>query len=86
MISTNGANFPLSYSNAVGTYSHDTFWLPHKILPLALAKITITPTLKKEYPAVVEKLIKYQLECADAEIFEPRISIRFSVGIFDDRF
>ena len=36
-----------------------------KILPLALAKITITPTLKKEYPVVVEKLVKYQLECAD---------------------
>ena len=42
----------------------------HKILPLALAKITITPTLKKEYPVVVEKLIKYQLECAEVEPFK----------------
>lgn len=65
VVSTNGANFPLSYSNAVGTYSHETFCLPHKILPLALAKISITPTLKKDYPAVVEKLISYQTECAD---------------------
>jgi hypothetical protein len=30
-----------------------------------LAKISITPELKKSYPETVEKLVRYQLECAD---------------------
>lgn len=65
VISARGRNFDLWYSGGVAGHFEDTYCLSHKILPLALAKITITPTLKKEYPAVVEKLISYQLECAD---------------------
>lgn len=45
--------------------SQDTLCFSTKILPLALAKISITPELEKSYPEVVEKLICYQLECAD---------------------
>ena len=65
VVSANGAYFNLWYSGGVAGHSEATFCLPHKILPLALAKISITPALKKEYPQVVEKLITYQLECAD---------------------
>lgn len=45
--------------------SQDTLCFSTKILPLALAKISITPELEKSYPEVVEKLVRYQLECAD---------------------
>ena len=45
--------------------SQDTLCFSTKILPLALAKISITPELEKSYPEVVEKLVCYQLECAD---------------------
>lgn len=40
-------------------------------LPLWLAKISITPTMKKEYPKIVDKLIEYQLKAKDvlAEAF-----------------
>ena len=34
-------------------------------LPLWLAKISITPNMKNEYPEVVDKLIKYQLKAKD---------------------
>lgn len=40
-------------------------------LPLWLAKISITPTMKKENPELVDKLIEYQLKAKDvlAEAF-----------------
>jgi hypothetical protein len=43
----------------------DTYCISHKILPIALAKISITPELERSYPEVVEKLEMYQIECAD---------------------
>lgn len=42
-----------------------SFCLSRKILPLALAKISITPTMQREQPEIVNKLIRYQMECAD---------------------
>lgn len=43
-------------------------------LPLWLAKISITPTMKKENPELVDKLIEYQLKAKDvlAEAFLPK--------------
>lgn len=34
------------------------------VVTLWLAKISLTPKMKKENPKLVEKLVKYQLECA----------------------
>lgn len=65
VISTRGRNFTLLYKSNFGEHSEDTYCLTVKILPLALAKISITPELKQSYPEVVEKLVRYQLECAD---------------------
>lgn len=39
--------------------------LNRRYIPLALAKISITPTMQREQPEVVDKLIRYQEECAD---------------------
>lgn len=65
VVSARGRNFDLWYSGGVAGHAESTYCLPCKILPLALAKISITPALKQEYPEVVEKLVRYQLECAD---------------------
>ena len=35
-----------------------------KYFPLALASISITPTMQREQPEIVEKLVRYKLECA----------------------
>lgn len=61
VVSKGGRNFNLLSKGGI----QSTYCLPRKILPLALAKISITPALKKEYPNAVEKLVRYQLECAD---------------------
>lgn len=61
VVSNLGRNFTL----ATGYGDKETYCLSTKILPLALAKISITPELEKSYPEVVEKLVRYQLECAD---------------------
>lgn len=65
VISPNGRYFTLRYSGGVQPVDKDTYCITNKILPLALAKISITPELEKSYPEVVEKLVRYQLECAD---------------------
>lgn len=65
VVSTKGRYFTLRYSSGIQPVDKDTYCLSIKILPLALAKISITPELEKSYPEAVEKLIRYQLECAD---------------------
>lgn len=45
--------------------NQNAFCLNRKYIPLALAKIAITPTMQREQPEIVEKLIRYQEECAD---------------------
>lgn len=42
-----------------------TSCISRKYIPLALAKISITPTMQREQPEIVEKLVRYQEECAD---------------------
>lgn len=39
--------------------------IQEKFIPLWLAKISLTPKMKLENPKLVDKLIRYQLECAD---------------------
>lgn len=52
----------------------DVLCLHLDFVPLWLAKIPITPTMKKEQPKVVEKLINYQLKAKDvlAKAFLPQ--------------
>lgn len=69
-------------SKGVQKFSHpskdggtqETYCMEIKRLPLALAKIDITPKSEKEIPKLSEKLEKYQDECADvlAEAFLPQ--------------
>jgi len=59
----------------LGLYtSQDTWCIEIKRLPLALAKIEITPKMEKEMPELSGKLEKYQDECADvlAAAFLPK--------------
>ena len=51
----------------------ETYCIEIKRLPLALAKIDITPKMEDDMPDLAEKLEKYQDECADvlAEAFLP---------------
>lgn len=50
---------------------NETIALDIEFLPLWLAKISITPTMQKENPEAVEKLVNYQLKAKDvlAEAF-----------------
>ena len=43
--------------------SQDAYCLKDRYVPLALAKISITPTMQKDQPEIVNKLIRYQEEC-----------------------
>lgn len=54
--------------------NNETLAIELKLLPLWLAKITITPTMQKEQPELTERLVEYQLKAADvlAEAFLPQ--------------
>lgn len=54
--------------------NQETYCIDIKKLPIALAKIEITPKMEKEMPELSGKLEKYQDECADilAEAFLPK--------------
>ena len=68
MVLSHGTKFhPLGSDNA----NSDVLCLKLDFLPLWLAKISITPKMKKENPELVEKLVKYQLKAKDilAEAF-----------------
>lgn len=58
---------PLGTDNA----NSDVLCLMLDFLPLWLAKINITPTMKRENPELVDRLIEYQLKAKDvlAEAF-----------------
>ena len=43
----------------------ETYWISQQKLPLALAKINITPKMKQNQPELVSKLELYQDKCAD---------------------
>jgi len=43
----------------------ETNCINRRAIPIALAKISITPTMRRDHPEIVEKLIRYQEECAD---------------------
>lgn len=65
VVSSRGRKFDLLYSSGFGPHSESTYCLPSSILHIALAKIAVTPTLKREYPEVARKLYDYEMECAD---------------------
>lgn len=43
----------------------ETLFLQEKFVPMWLAQINLTPSMKKKNPDAVQKLLKYQLEAAD---------------------
>lgn len=51
----------------------ESYCIDIKKLPLALAKLEITPKMEKEMPELSDKLERYQEACADvlAEAFLP---------------
>lgn len=59
--------YPLGTDNA----NSDVLCLTLEYLPLWLAKISITPTMKKENPELADRLVEYQLKAKDvlAEAF-----------------
>lgn len=62
--------YPLGTDNA----NSDVLCLTLEYLPLWLAKISITPTMKKENPELADRLVEYQLKAKDvlAEAFLPK--------------
>ena len=71
LVLSKGVNFyPLGTDNA----NSDVLCLMLEYLPLWLAKISITPTMKKENPELADRLVKYQLKAKDvlAEAFLPK--------------
>lgn len=68
LVLSKGVNFyPLGTDNA----NSDVLCLMLEYLPLWLAKISITPTMKKENPELADRLVEYQLKAKDvlAEAF-----------------
>ena len=62
VLSKGGRNFVLPS----GGGSQETLCLELDYLPLWLAKISITPTVKAENPQLAERLVQYQLKAKDA--------------------
>lgn len=60
-LSASGSNLVLNKSNGERT----VFCLKLDYVPLWLAKISITPKMKKETPELAEKLLEYQLKAKD---------------------
>lgn len=61
-------------------------------LPLWLAKISITPTMRKEMPGIAEKLVAYQLKAKDvlaAAFLEKKVNnpnvIQLQLPDFNDK-
>ena len=67
--------------------SREMICLQEKFVPMWLAQISLTPTMKKESPESVQKLLRYQLEAADVlhkafyETDEQKESLHNSLGI-----
>ena len=71
LVLSKGVNFyPLGTDNA----NSEVLCLMLEYLPLWLAKISITPTMKKENPELADRLVEYQLKAKDvlAEAFLPK--------------
>lgn len=71
LVLSQGTKFhPLGRGNA----NKEVLCLSHDFVPLWLAKITITPSMKDNNPELVNKLIKYQLQAKDvlAAAFLPK--------------
>lgn len=62
LVLSQGTKFhPLGGGNA----NKEVLCLRNDYIPLWIAKITITPSMKKNNPELVDKLVKYQLEAKD---------------------
>ena len=74
VISKGVQNFVLPDKNGI---NQDTLCISIRKLPLALAKINITPSMKKNQPELASRLELYQDKCADvlASVFIDRKTI-----------
>ena len=63
IVISKGSKILLTLTNSRGM--QQTSCINRKYIPLALAKISITPSMQRDQPEIVEKLIRYQEECAD---------------------
>lgn len=65
----------LKFQAGVFDSNNETLALQLDYVPLWLAKISITPSMKESNPELVERLIKYQLKAKDvlAQAFLPKI-------------
>lgn len=63
LVLQNGAK---KLSVVVGTQGRECLCIQSDYVPLWLAKISITPTMKEENPNAVKKLVQYQLKVKDA--------------------
>lgn len=70
LLKNSGSNLTLNK----GSGEREVFCIKNDYLPIWLAKISITPTMRKENPDLADKLLDYQLEAKDilAEAFLPK--------------
>lgn len=61
LLKNSGANLNLNK----GSGEREVFCIKLDYLPIWLAKISITPTIKKEHPELADKLLEYQLKAKD---------------------
>lgn len=93
VLSKGGSNLTLPTKGG----KQEVLCLRHDFVPLWIAKITVTPSMKENNPELVDKLVQYQLKAKDvlAEAFLPkedyqrRLSpeemMRIQLGMLDDQ-
>ena len=70
VLSKGGSNLTLPTKGG----KQEVLCLRHDFVPLWIAKITVTPSMKENNPELVDKLVQYQLKAKDvlAEAFLPK--------------
>ena len=75
LLKNSGANLNLNKSSR----EREIFCIKLDYLPIWLAKISITPTMKKDHPELADKLLEYQLKAKDILVaaFLPQQDMNF---------
>lgn len=79
--------FRVIYNPEGKSLTRESICLHEKFVPMWLAQISLTPTMKRENPEAVDKLLRYQLEAADVlhkafyETDEQKEKLHSSLGI-----
>ena len=83
----NHLKFGVVQNEANRSVTREVVCLNEKFVPMWLAQISLTPTMRKENPKAVDKLLRYQLEAADVlhkafyETDEQKETLHKSLGI-----